>query len=239
MKPIINHPVEYYLKKIDNKEPFSFIRLGDGEILTMWPLHWLKVNCDGSAFLPEIKEPMKDIFRHKYDYYHCLLDCSFDLNGDLFRKFIEETCPDMDFYNGEVWQEMVGDGRIEELTATISKDYHPVFVGGSHFENIHLLKGFIHEPIHVKVPNKDSFLHINSIMSEISRLFLEGNRMFLFSAGYTTKIIIDQFYPFIEDEAFMIDMGSVFDPFLGILNRDGQKARGFEFYQPHTNLKLL
>ena len=239
MKDIINLPVDNYLKKIDNNEPFSFIRLGDGEILTMWPLNWLKVNCDGSAFLPEIKEPMKDIFRHKYDYYHCLLDCSFDLNGDLFRDFIEETCPDMDLYNGEVWQEMVGDGRIEELTYTVSKEHHPVFVGGTHFENIHLLNGFIHEPIHVKVPNKDSFLHINSIMAEISRLFLEGNRMFLFSAGYTTKIIIDQLFPYIGDEAFMVDMGSVFDPFLGILNRDGQKARGFEFYQPHTKLKLF
>ena len=239
MREKINLPVEYYIKKIDNNEPFSFIRIGDGEACCVFPLHWLKVNCDGSAFLPEIKEPMKDIFRHKYDYYHCLLDCSFDLNGDLFRNFIEETCPDMDFYNGEVWQEMVGDGRIEELTYTVSKDHHPVFIGGTHFENIHLLNGFIHEPIHVKVPNKDSFLHINSIMAEISRLFLEGNRMFLFSAGYTTKIIIDQLFPYIGDEAFMIDMGSVFDPFLGILNRDGQKARGFEFYQPHTKLKLF
>ena len=239
MKEKINLPVEHYLQLIEDNISFSFSRFGDGEILCMFPNGWLHVNCDGSAFLPEIKEPMKDIFRHKYDYYHCLLDCSFDLNGDLFRDFIEETCPDMDLYNGEVWQEMVGDGRIEELTYTVSKDHHPVFVGGTHFENIHLLNGFIHEPIHVKVPNKDSFLHINSIMAEISRLFLEGNRMFLFSAGYTTKIIIDQLYPYIGDEAFMIDMGSVFDPFLGILNRDGQKARGFEFYQPYTKLKLF
>ena len=239
MKDKINLPVEYYLGLIAENKPFSFSRFGDGENLCMHPNGWLKVNCDGSAFLPEIKEPMKDIFRHKYDYYHCLLDCSFDLNGDKFKEFIEETCPDMDFYNGEVFQEMVGNGRIEELIQIVSLMHQPVFVGGSHFKNIHMLKGFVEQPIHVEVPNKDSFLSINSIMYDISRLFLEGHRMFLFSAGYTTKIIIDQLFPYIGDEAFLIDMGSLFDPFLGILNRDGQKARGFEFYQPHTNLKMI
>jgi hypothetical protein len=63
--------------------------------------------------------------------------------------------------------------------------------------------------------------------------------MFLFSAGYTTKVIIDTLFPYVGEDVFMIDMGSLFDPYLGILSRDGQKYRGFEFYQPHTKLKLL
>jgi hypothetical protein len=239
MKDKINLPVEHYLQKIDNNEVFSFIRIGDGEALCVFPLHWLKVNCDGSAFLPEIKEPMKDIFRNQFDYYHCLLDCSFDLNGDLFRTFLEETCPDMDFYNGEVFQEMIAEGRIEELITKVSTNHNPVFVGGSHFQNIHLLNGFVNSPIHLQVPNKDSFKEITNIINEISELIAQGHRMFLFSAGYTTKVIIDTLFPYVGEDVFMIDMGSLFDPFVGILSRDGQKYRGFEFYQPHTKLKLL
>jgi len=239
MKPIINNPVEYYLQKIDNNEVFSFSRFGDGENLCMHPNGWLHVNCDGSAFLPEIKEPMKDIFRNQYSYYHCLLDCSFDLNGDLFRNFLEETCPDMDFYNGEIFQEMIAEGRIEELITTVSTNHHPVFVGGSHFQNIHLLNGFVNSPIHLQVPNKDSFKEITNIINEIGELITQGHRMFLFSAGYTTKVIIDTLFPYVGEDVFLIDMGSLFDPFVGILSRDGQKYRGFEFYQPHTKLKLL
>jgi len=238
MQNKINLPVEHYLKKIDNNEPFSFVRIGDGEILNIFPLHWLHVNCDGSAFLPELKIPMMQIFKNQYPYYHCLLDCSFDLNGDLFRDFLEETCPDMDFYNGEIWQEMIADGRIEELISIVSAKHKPVFIGGSHFQNIHLLKGFINSPIHMEIPNKDSFKQVDNIIQEISDLFLQGQRMFLFSAGYTTKIIIDTLHPFIGSDAFMLDLGSCFDPFLGILSRDGMKHRGFEFYQPYTNLKL-
>jgi len=239
MKDKINLPVEHYLQLIKDNKPFSLSRFGDGEILNIFPLHWLKVNCDGSAFLPEIKEPMKDIFRNQFDYYHCLLDCSFDLNGDLFRNFLEETCPDMDFYNGEIFQEMIAEGRIEELITTVSTNHNPVFVGGSHFQNIHLLNGFVNSPIHLQVPNKDSFKEITNIINEIGELITQGHRMFLFSAGYTTKVIIDTLFPYVGEDCYLLDMGSLFDPFVGILSRDGQKFRGFEFYQPHTKLKLL
>jgi len=134
---------------------------------------------------------------------------------------------------------MIAEGRIEELITTVSTNHHPVFVGGSHFQNIHLLNGFVNSPIHLQVPNKDSFKDIDNIIKEISDLFTQGHRMFLFSAGYTTKIIIDLLFPFLGEDCFFIDLGSAFDPFLGILSRDGQKYRGFEFYQPNTKLKLL
>ena len=238
MKEKIYYPVGYYLQMINNNIPFSFSRFGDGETLCMFPNGWLHVNCDGSAFLPELKAPMMQIFKNQHPYYHCLLDCSFDLNGDKFREFLEETCPDMDFYNGEIFQEMIGNGRVEELITAVSTHHHPVFVGGSHFQNIHLMNGFVNSPIHLQVPNKDSFKVVDNIIQEISDLFTQGHRMFLFSAGYTTKIIIDVLFPFIGEEAFMIDLGSLFDPYLGILSRDGQKYRGFEFYQPNTKLKL-
>ena len=31
MKEIINHPPEYYLDLLDKNEPFSLVRVGDGE----------------------------------------------------------------------------------------------------------------------------------------------------------------------------------------------------------------
>jgi len=238
MRDKINLPIEHYLQLIKDNKPFSFNRFGDGEVMCCFPNGWLHVNCDGSAFLPELKQPMMQIFKNQYPYYHCLLDCSFDLNGDKFKYFLEETCPDMDFYNGEIFQEMIGNGRVEELITAVSTNHNPVFVGGSHFQNIHLMNGFVNSPIHLEVPNKDSYKEVGKIIDEIGELFIQGHRMFLFSAGYTTKIIIDTLFPYIGEDCFMIDFGSLLDPFLGILSRDGQKYRGFEFYQPHTKLKL-
>jgi hypothetical protein len=236
MRDINRLPAEHYLQLIKDNKPFSFSRFGDGEVICMFHT-WFDRNCDGSIFLPELVEPMKDIFRNQLGYYHCLLYCSFDHNGDLFRKFLEETCPDLPLFDGEIWQELSFSGRITEFVETIS-EYDCVFVGGSHMTNIPLVKGFNKYPHHLPVPDIDSFKHFDGILREILFQYVSGKRMFLFSAGYTTKILIETLFPHIGHDTFLIDVGSLFDPYVGKLSRSGMVQKGLEFFQPYTNMKL-
>lgn len=237
MKPIIDLPAEHYLDLIRNRKPFTLSRFGDGEIISMkLAPHRLKQNCDGSRFLHELVHPMRQIFKNNYEYYHCALDCTFNEHGDEFKKFIEETCPDIQFYNGEFWQHLSFDGRITELVEAISP-YNPVFVGGKHIANVKYMKG-LKNMHHLTVPDRDSFLQIDDIFNKIISYHKSGCRMFLFSAGFTTKPLIDSLFPYIGHDTFLLDMGSVFDGFVGKLSRDGMKHRGYEFFQPYTNLKL-
>jgi len=231
-------PADYFLHRLIDNKPFSFSRFGDGEAMCCFPSSWLKENCDGSRFLPELQEPMKDIFRNKYNYFHCLLDCSFDLNGSKFKEFLDATCPDMQFFDGEVWQEMSFDGRITELINAVSLHYQPVFVGGSHIKHVFEMHGFNNSPIHLQVPDKDSFLYYHDIANAITDLFNEGHRMFLFSAGYTTKILIDKLFPAIGKNAFMIDLGSALDPYCLRLSRDNMRWKGYDTFQYGTKLEL-
>lgn len=237
MKPIIHLPAEHYLNLIKTNQPFQLIRIGDGEVLCLaLAPHWLKENCDGSKFIPELINPMRQIFKNQYNYYHCLLDCSFDLNGEHFNKFIEKTCPDMPLYNGEIWQHLSFSGRITELMEAISP-YNPCFVGGKHIENVKHMNG-LDSMRFIEVPSKDSFYKFHEIFTEIMNMHLAGCRMFLFSAGYTTKPLIDTLFPFLYESTFLIDAGSVFDPFCGKLSRDGMKASGKPKFQPFTKMKL-
>ncbi len=237
MKPVINLSAEYYLELIRGNKPFSLSRFGDGEALCLQLTeHWLKENCDGSRFLPEIVTPMRQIFVNKHPYYHCLLDCSFDLNGGVFKDYLEETCPDMDFYNGEIWQHLSFDGRITELMDAINA--HKVcFVGGGHIANIHKMKG-LDSMGFIEVPSVDSFLVFDKIIDAMLSAYQNGYNFFGICAGYTTKILIDVLYPIIGDSAFMVDFGSVFDPYCGKLSRDGMRISGFGKFQPYTTLKL-
>lgn len=235
---IIKLPTEHYLEKFTKREPFALSRFGDGEALCIFH-NDMKTNCDGSRFLKSLENPMREIFVNQYDYYHCLLQCSFDYSGDKFRTFLEETCPDMPFYDGEIWQELSFSGRITELIEAVSLYGNPVFVGGSHFKNIHKMKGFKYQPYHLQVSDRDSFLSIDIILQEISDLITQGYRMFLFSAGYTTKIIIDNLYPYVSGDVFLVDMGSVFDPYCGKLSRSSMRIEGFAKFQPFTNMKLI
>lgn len=236
MKGLINLPAEQYLEKIRNNQPFSLSRFGDGEVLCMFHNGWLHENCDGSRFTDDLIEPMKQIFRNQYPYYHCLLDCSFDLNGDKFREFIEQTCPDMDFYNGEIWQHLSFSGRITELIETISK-YNPVFVGAEHLSNLAEMTGMGDMSL-IQTPEKDSFQKFQAIYDLIMLAHGNGARFFGFSTGYTTKILIDTLFPYIGHDSFLIDFGSVFDPYCGHLSRDGMKFKGIEYFQQFTNATL-
>lgn len=236
MKNIIRLPVEHYLDKIRNNEPFSFSRFGDVEVMCCFPGGYLTENCDGSRFLPELKKPMMQILKNQYPYYHCLLDCSFDLNGDKFRKLLEETCPDMDFYDGEVWQKLSFDERIGELIEAINP-YNPCFVGGSHLKNVKYMYG-LDSMRFIETPSRDSFLQYDGIFDEIMAMYKTGCRMFLFSTGYTTKIIIDNLYPYIGEFATLLDAGSLFDCYVGKLSRDGMRYKGKDFFQYATSFKL-
>lgn len=242
MKEIQKLPVEHYLQLIKNNEHFSFSRFGDGEVLCMFHEDWFakgnhRWNTDGCYYLEEIVEPMKQIFKNQYDYYHCFLDCSFDLEGETFKKFLDETCPNMQFYHGEVWQSLAFSGKIADLTTVLSEK-NPCFIGGKHIENVKYIDG-IQNFDFIEVPVKDSFKEFDKIFNSILDKHKNGKRMFCFSAGYTTKILIDQLFPLIGKDSFMIDFGSVFDPFCGNLSRSGHVEAGFKHFQPYTKMKLL
>jgi hypothetical protein len=236
MKEIINLPVEHYIQLIKDNKPFSFSRFGDGEILCMFHNGWLKKNCDGSHFTDDLIEPMKQIFRNKYDYYHCFLNCTFvkELSGDEFKNFIKETCPDMSFYWGELWY---GVKYTTELFEALSL-YNPCFIGGKHIENLKFMIG-LDEMDFIETPSIDAFEKFSSILESIKEKYNQGSRMFCFCAGYSTKILIDTLFPIIGHDAFMIDFGSAFDPYCGKLSRSNQVTVGFEQFQPYTRLKLV
>lgn len=237
MKPTINLPAEHYLEKIRNKEPFSLARFGDGECIAMqFAPHPLRENCDGSKFLPQLIEPMRKVFRNNYPYYHCALDCTFNEHGNHFKKFLEETCPDMQFYNGEWLQHLSFDGRIRELIDAINP-YNPCFIGGSHIAKVKFMIG-LENMRFIEAPSKDSFLAIDKLYVECMNMHLAGCRMFLFSCGYTTKILIDRLWEIIGKDSWLIDTGSMWDCYTGKLSRDGMKYYGFSKFQPYTDLLL-
>jgi len=171
MKPITKLPAELYLDLIRQNKPFQLARFGDGEIISMQlSEHRLTANCDGSKFVPELVEPMRQIFKNQYNYYHCLLDCTFNENGEQFRQFIEETCPEMEFYDGEIWQHLSFEGRIGELVEAINP-YYPCFVGGKHIEKVKYMHG-MDKIRFIETPDRDSFRKFDHIFTECMNCLL-------------------------------------------------------------------
>ena len=238
MNEIKKLPHSFYIDLIKNDIKFSFARFGDAEVLCMFNNKEISQNADGCHFSDDLTEPMKQIFRNNYNYYHASLDCTFwnhgPHRGEEFKKFIEETCPDITFFYGELWYETE---NIVELIQAISP-HNPCFIGGKHIENMKYMKG-MGEIEFIETPTIDAYNRFDKIYTAILEKYINGSRMFCFSAGYVSKLLIDKLFPIIGKEAFLLDFGSCFDPYCGVLSRAGQKLHGFEKYQPFTNKKLL
>jgi hypothetical protein len=233
---------DYFIDLIKNNKPFSFARYGDGEMILMF--NYKSVAGRGIGDLVKSIEPMKQIFRNHYDYFHAKLRCMFhahslkcfgvDINEVC--KFMFETCPDMPFYDGEIWQDLSFGGKIKELTSVLNP-HKPVFIGGTHLINIQYLDGIADMEL-ITVHDRKAWDDFENIKNQIRQKIESGKKMFCFSMGYGGKIIIDELYLEVKNKCFMIDFGSLWDPYCGVLSREGMKQAGFQKFQPFTKYKL-
>jgi hypothetical protein len=233
-------PAEHYLEKINKNEPFSLTRFGDGEVLCMFNPTFFNSRPIYKDWILSCGPIMKQIFINNYAYYHCFLDCTFwtrgPHRGDAFINFLNETCPTTEFYDGEFWQNLSFTNRITEITSAIDP-YGPVFIGGKHLENMKLVTG-ITSMQNIIIDDDNGYLDKDRVRNTIIKKFGEGSRMFCFSASILSKVLIDELYPMIGDTCFLIDFGSVFDPYCGILSRSNMVTVGFDKFQPYTKLPL-
>jgi hypothetical protein len=233
---------EYYIDLIKNNIPFSFARYGDGELIIMFNYKSV-IGRDIGDMIKSI-EPMKQIFRNHYDYFHCKLNCTFHTHSlkcfgvdiDEVCKFMIETCPDMPFYDGEIWQGLSFSGKIEQLTRELNL-YTPVFIGGKHLSNIQYLNGITNMEL-ITVHDRKAWDDFENIKQQIRQKIESGRRMFCFSMGYAGKIMIDELYSETRGKCFMIDFGSLWDPYCGVLSRNGMRNVGFQKFQSFTKYKL-
>lgn len=239
---LINNPPEFYLDKIKNNEYFAFSRFGDGEVLAMFIEYETNKghtrNCDGSDFsLEGLGAELRAIFKNNYPYYKCLINCSFDIFGDKFLNLLKE-CGVQEMYWGEGWQDLSFSGNIGTILDAL-KTKKLLYVGGEHMLHFKELKGMEETEVkNVVVPQTDCYLQTDKILTEILLHIEDGIDCVCFSAGYATKVWIDHLYPLVKDKCFLIDFGSVFDPYCGKLSRSGMRSAGFNHFQPYTNYQL-
>jgi hypothetical protein len=240
---IKNLPIIHYLRLIQNNSPFSFSRFGDGEVLAINNPDFFKnqPTFHYGTWIQNCSDALMSIFIHNYDYYHGFLYGTFwnrgPHRGNEFVEFLQKVCPDTTFYNGEVWQDLSFQDGIEQITGAINP-YKPVFIGGKHLANIQYLNGITDMQL-IPVDDWNAYDEHDYIHAEILKKFDEGSRMFCFSASIVSKVLIDELFPIIGDKAFLIDTGSVFDPYCGKLSRSNMVTVGFKKFQPYTKMKLL
>jgi hypothetical protein len=189
-------------QKILNKEPFAFIKRGDGEEACMRGDEGF--NCDGHFYSPSLAALLIEAFSN------------FEKMENAFIPRFE----DQEYYNSLLHRTDNNLGDVKSFYEAIRNDKRKkVFIGPERLGFVNIL---LNTTSFVAVPLNNCFDSLDEIIFKILTTINNGDddTIYLFSCGMTAKCIADYLYKntgeFRNSKAITcIDLGSSFDPLVG------------------------
>ncbi len=212
--PENNHKFEFYLDKLKNNEHFSFTRWGDGEWLCLHDKSGGKnQNVDRHQFFPEMQKGMEKALKEDKGYFKACWPENHGQVGSISHirvGYINNNWIQTEWVNATVWEDLVLISGIDKLVKQLeSMDF--IIVSEKSKRKLSVkYKDFI------EVPSVNCFLDKDRIKDEVIKLCDKyENPVFGFSASMATNVIVDELYDEVGDRCWMIDFGSIWDPFVG------------------------
>lgn len=202
---------ETIIDKIKNHEMFSFSRWGDGEFNCVFQDTKSRANCDGHEYFEDLGYKLKMILYsmpHKYNNYFLGLQ-------NLAKNQRPQQINDLglEWHNANVFYKASLNGELQPLIDALdTRDV--ILVGGGH------LKPYAdkHNWKFIEVPRKNCWLAYNETR-ELIRESLADNIVILYATSMMANVLVHDFY----GQATNIDIGSVLDPYVGVLSRTYHK----------------
>jgi len=199
-----------FVRKLNNEIPFAFSRWGDGE--------WLNVNgvngknCDGNVYYPDLGQKLKSIVSTKQNYY---LGCQTgnDISVKSSKIYYQE------WFDADILHKASINGNLNHLFDVL-ENVHVVYIGNKSHRNLPFINEFI------EIPYNNIWNDRDWLIDSIKETFTQSHKVYCFSAGMATNVFIDILWK-VDDSNTYIDVGSVFDPYVG------RQTRGY-----HKNLKV-
>jgi hypothetical protein len=191
------------LENIKNDKPFTFLRIGDGELLCADGEQGS--NCDGHEYYPELGAHILHFLLHKQPMVLGLQPSSHGLyKGKAAYK--------QNWVNADVIHEQSEKTGLKDLTEAL-KGKNVVMVGNSS------LKKLPFKAKHIAIPKKNAWLKYSDIQLKLKKLAEKDKQtIFLFSCGMLKVPLLEYLNRRFPSHTY-IDAGSVFDPYVGVNSR--------------------
>ncbi len=205
---------DQFLTKLLNREPFSFSRFGDGEWSAI--LQRPGKNTDGHEYFPDMGAALAEVLRSRPAYpigiqNHALRTLPevavwLALNGFHLGN---------DFVNADVWHNASIEGQFKRFFEALR--HKSVLLVGPH----EVAKLGIHN-YWVEVPSLNCWKSKDVIMKGIDN-YIDYVGIVLFCASMASNVMIHELYQKHGKVKTLLDMGSVFMPYVGVANRSYHK----------------
>jgi len=206
--------LQYYVDKLNQDEFFSINRLGNGEWDCIMALR-ARTGSRSQYFTPSLRKAMTKVVMDTPKppgYYLALQNTRFLKKVGLLPKieaFLAENGLEIPWHLGDVFHRASEAAQLAPLVKALSKK-RVVVVGPPWLESLPFATDFV--PI---VPN-NCWDDVDEIMEQILPF---RDCVISLSAGPAAKVLVDRLFPILGHSCWILDMGSLWDPFCGVKSR--------------------
>jgi len=209
--------LDYIVNKLKSGQHFSFARYGDGE--------WNAIkgkrgcNCDKHDYFPEMGKRLKQTVERPINdpnyIYGWQTETDLLNRGDV-QDTIRNNLSGATLYDADIFHRASERGELFPLIEQLRK-MNLVCIGPERLVNSKL---FAWEH-YIKIPDVNCYTAIDRIMLSILeyRTEWDGDTVYCFSASMATEVIMIGLWQFIGKNNWMIDFGSLWEPYIGNKNR--------------------
>jgi len=209
MIKIIHNDINFYIDLLKSGKKFSFTRWGDGEWLCAFGTKG--ENCDKHSYFPEMKDGLNDALDNPKGYFLATWSETESMMFNIWNTVQHrlQGTNIKEWVDASIWEEAATSGDLKNLVEQFEK-MNFIIVSESSKRDLPMnYSDFI------EVPATNCFLDKERIKKEmVSMCNKYETPVFGLSASMTTNVIVDELYDEIGDKCWMIDLGSIWEPFL-------------------------
>ena len=226
---VVNHPIEWYVEKIDRCEPFSICTMGDGEFIAAFNQSVGGQNAEATIYTQELCDGLRETFKYKADNFYFaapegLKNAPLSGIGEArIDKFHQDLGVDIEYHEMQVWDDAMKAGNFGWLIKALRGK--PLTIISN--QHMRLLK-FLDYDYFIETGYPNSFDQIPQIIEEVKTKTNGG--IYLVMMGLAAPILCQKLHDTMKDSWFL-DIGSVWDTFVGIGAQRGFRA---DLYSDHN-----
>lgn len=213
--------LDRFIEMIKADPGFCFARLSDGGFFCIWGHKG--INCDGVVYTGEQADALISVIKDQ-SITHGLT--SIAVHRARAKEWLEEQNISIQWYDADVMNKASDDGRLYPFIEYL-RERKIVLCGPGHLKKF---RGFSIQAL-VECHPTSAFEEVDALEQEIIyRLDKTESDMVLLSAGQGASPFLVSRLHQLEPEVNVIDVGSLWDPYVGVMSRSGHKKRGWREY---------
>jgi len=220
MKPLYKPGLGFYVEKLQRGEPFSFVRYGDGEWNYLLDREKYVDSKDLQRYVSELHAALTaSILEPRMENYYLALQNHGYLGPRGYIPRIdqwlkEHKAPKINWHFGTVFHRASGSGQLWPLIKALQ--IRPLVMVGPEW-----LRKLTFAMKLTSIPPKHCWSSAELVETQLQNV--ASGSVVSFSAGPMAKVLIHRLAPILGQHSWLIDFGSLWDPYCGVKSRQYHK----------------